>query len=87
MTYEDQLSYLLEDGNLRVPGSRYGWDSQSCAPAAIAVADIIAAESGDPVTEELLDHVMSLVVNDYDGPLELLVEHGAEHGYDWRDYV
>lgn len=52
-------------GHLRT-FSRYGSDSRSCAPVAWRLAYLIARESAEEVTEELLDGTMSSVVNDSD---------------------
>jgi hypothetical protein len=75
MKADEALRYLTRDGG-RVPCSRYGHDSQSCAPVALAVAEIVAEATGEPVTREALDHAMSLVVNDHDDPFTLIREHG-----------
>ena len=88
MTYDEMEAFLLSDGNLRVPCSRYGWDTRSCAPTAIAVAEIVAGETGMAgVDEDLLDYVMGLVVNDHDDPATILTCHGLEYGYDYADYL
>jgi hypothetical protein len=62
----DAIAYLMADGNLRVPCSRYGRDTAECAPVAWRVAYLVAREQGEPVTREGLDHAMGLVVNDHD---------------------
>ena len=79
-TESEAVTYLSRDGG-RVPCSRYGWDSRSCAPWAWAAALIVARETegGDPTTEDL-EHMMGRVVNDHDDPASLIAEHGAEHG-------
>jgi hypothetical protein len=66
-------------GWLRVPCSRYGNTSAECAPVAYRVAYLMARESGDDVTREGLQHAMSLVVNDSDGPAEIVREYGHRH--------
>lgn len=63
-------------GHLAVPCSRYGSTSAQCAPVAWRLAYIIARESGEDVTTELLDHSMSLVVNDHDDVAYMLKEYG-----------
>lgn len=70
------MAFLTKDPG-RVPCSRYGHNSESCAPVALATADIVADATGQPVTYELLDHMMSLVVNDHDDPESLIREHGT----------
>lgn len=77
MTNEAALAYLLKDGNLAVPGGRYGSDTEDCAPVALALARIIGEANGDPMTEDLLDSCMSLVVNSHDDVESLLREHGT----------
>lgn len=62
----DGIAYLMKDGNARVPCSRYGRDTEDCAPVAWRVAYLVAREQGEPVTREALDHAMGLVVNDHD---------------------
>jgi hypothetical protein len=73
----DALAYLMQDGNLRVPGGRYGHDTATCAPVAIAVAEIWQESSGDPITTDDLDGAMSLVVNSSDAVLSLIRDHGT----------
>ena len=75
----DAIEYLERDGG-RVPCSRYGSNSRECAPAAWAAAVIVAGETGTRVTRDLLDECMSLVVNDSDGPAELIADYGREYG-------
>jgi hypothetical protein len=41
------------------------------------MAEIIADESGEEITSDLLDQCMSLVVNDHDDPFTLIREHGS----------
>lgn len=59
-------------GYLRTPCSRYGRTSAECAPVAWDFATAIALMTGDDVDEQLLDHAMSLVVNDSDDVANLL---------------
>ena len=86
MTFTEQQSieYLTTDGG-RVPCSRYGYDSQSCAPVAYAAALILEGETGEPMTLEDLDHTMGLVVNDHDDIEYMLREYGSEYGFAWSD--
>lgn len=76
MTRTEAIAFLTRDGNLRVPCSRYGHDSLSCAKVAVKVEAILAAETGEETTEESLDYVMGLVVNDHDDPEYLLRNYG-----------
>lgn len=63
-------------GHLGTPGSRYGRTSADCAPVAYAVALIYQDANGDDIDADLLSRIMSQVVNDSDGPEELIREHG-----------
>jgi hypothetical protein len=81
------IEFLTADGNLRVPCSRYGFDSASCAPVAYAAAVIVACEQGEALTEADLDYMMGLVVNDHDDPGYLIQNYGAEYGFDATDYL
>ena len=76
-------AHLNEPG--RVPCSRYGTDSRSCLPVAYAVALILEAETGEPLSAESLDHAMALVVNDFVDPEALLQRYGPEYGLTWSE--
>ena len=86
LTRADALAHLMRDGNLRVPCSRYGHDTETCAPVAYTAAAKYAEETGEPLTLDSLDYMMGLVVNDHDDverflpadPLDVLAE---EIGY------
>lgn len=77
LTLADAVAFLTQEGNFRVPCSRFGHDSASCAPVAYALAEIIADANGDPIDTEQLDYCMGLVVNDHDDVRSLIVEHGT----------
>ena len=81
MNQEHAIEYLTQDPG-RVPCSRYGWDSASCAPVAYATAVIVAGETASDIDEDLLDHMMSLVVNDHEDPEDLIRDYGASYGFD-----
>lgn len=75
---------LCEGGNYAVPCSRYGTDTESCAPVAARVAVILnheTGEEGDP------DYVMGLVVNDHPDPAKLLLSYGPSYGFDPDDFI
>lgn len=74
---DSAASFLARFGNLRVPCSRYGYDTESCIPVAIRLANIIADASGEPLAAELLEHAMSLVVNNHEDVSTVLTEHGG----------
>jgi hypothetical protein len=82
------IEYLNRDGNLEVPCSRYGWDTFSCSPVALSVAHIFEEANGEEITEELLEDLMGLVVNDSASVAELLAAHGtAEEREEWAEYA
>lgn len=73
------LEYLTADGpHLAVPCSRYGRDSEDCAPVAWRVAYLVAREQGEPITFDDLDWAMGLVVNDHDDVKYMVNAYG--HG-------
>lgn len=81
-TLEGMTKYLLgDDGNMRVPCSRYGHDTISCIPITFAVVTIMAQETGEPVTTEGIDHIMGLVVNDHEDPDYIIRNYGREYGF------
>ena len=87
-TYAEQAA-AIEDalcatGNYAVPGSRYGDDTESCAPVAARVAVILNHETGE---EEDPEYVMGLVVNDHPDPAELLLSYGPSYGFDPDDFI
>lgn len=86
MTRTEMSEYLTRDSG-RVPCSRYGWDSASCAPVAVAVAVISEIETGEPMTQDWLDRIMGLVVNDHDDIDYLIRTYGPLHGFDPSDYL
>lgn len=69
-------------GGGKTPGSRYGSDADACAPVAIAVAHILAAETGEETTGYSLNEVMGWVVNDSDEPMDIINRDGQRHGHD-----
>jgi len=70
------MKFLMQDGNLRVPCSRYGRDTVSCAPVAWRLAYIWAREMGEPITRDLLDNAMGLVVNDHEDVAYVIRTYG-----------
>lgn len=86
METQTAIDYLTRDGG-RVPCSRYGYDSHSCAPVAYAAAVILAGEAGAEPTLEECDFIMGLVVNDHDDPEYLIRNYGPEYGFDPEDLL
>lgn len=76
----DMLDWLQRDGDLCVPYSRYGRFTSDTAPWAVACLLIAIDANGTsgmaPITDSL-EYDMGLVVNDSDGPLELVLRHGG----------
>ncbi len=60
------------------PGSRYGVKARDWQPIAIALANIMLRETGEPHTEESLDHLVGLVVNDHDDVAYTLETYGTD---------
>lgn len=75
-TLREWVDWLSEDPG-KVPCSRYGRNSEECAPWAVALEIIYLEGSGENHDEpELnLQHAMGLVVNDHDEPLELVRDY------------
>ena len=69
---DDAIQYLTEEGNLRVPCSRYGNDSESCAAVAYDATVAYLDATGEAMTNSLLDYIMGLVVNNHDDIAHLL---------------
>lgn len=72
----DGIAWLLKDGNLRVPCSRYGRDTEQCAPVAWRVAFLTARESGEGISKDLLDFTMGLVVNEHSDVAYMVKTYG-----------
>lgn len=72
MNRAEGIAFLNREGNLAVPGGRYGWDTESCSPIAWDLAEVIADANGDPVTKDELESCMGLVVNSHDDVAFLL---------------
>lgn len=65
---------LYPPEGLLVPCSRYGRDADDVAPWAILTAAVYADANGDEGWD-VLEHCLSMVVNDSDGPAELLADY------------
>lgn len=80
MTKDEAIEFLMQDGNLRVPCSRYGHVTSDCAEVAWAALQAMktATEVEDEVAE--LDHLMGLVVNDHDDIEYLILNYGTDEG-------
>lgn len=92
MTWDHAEDFLLRDGDLRVPCSRYGSSTSDCAWVAYVVARILDRDAGtdpDDAGEELLDYAMGLVVNDHDDVAYTIANYATDvelsylRGEDW----
>ncbi len=81
------MAFLMQDGNLAVPGGRYGRDTVSCAPVAMALAKIMQYHNGEPITYYSLDSDMGLVVNGADDVADLIRENATLIDLDPSDYL
>lgn len=70
------MAYLLQDGNLGVPGGRYGSDTVTCAEIALILADVHEYANGEARTYYGLDADMGFVVNSSDDVAYTLYEYG-----------
>lgn len=72
----DDWQKQLTGENLDVPASRYGRNASEVAPWAIASVMIYDAYMGEPDdVEAFAEHAMSLVVNDADDVMEMVLAH------------
>lgn len=69
------MAFLMQDGDLQVPGGRYGTSTRSCAEVAIIVSLIMQYHNGESITYHQLDSDMGLVVNSGDDVAYLLFEY------------
>jgi hypothetical protein len=74
--YKFCMAFLMQDGNLGVPGGRYGSDTAACAPIAILMALVMQYHNGEPISYYSLNSDMGSVVNSADGVADLLSESG-----------
>jgi hypothetical protein len=81
MTDKQALEYLTRDGG-RIPCSPWGTSSEEAAPVALVLARIMDGEDAGRMGPDLLDEMMSLVVNAADDVPYLIANYGAEYGAD-----
>ena len=81
MKRSEGIAFLMKDGNLKVPCSRYGRDTEECAPVAWRLTYIFCRETGEPITFDKLDYNMGQVVNDHDDVAYMIRNYG---GYKYR---
>lgn len=87
MTKEEAIKFLTKDGNLKVPCSRYGHDSESCAEVAWAAEVIYCQVAPDEMTFDSLDRMMGLVVNNHDDVEYIIRSYGEQYGFKPGDYL
>ena len=76
MRRKDGIAFLMREGYGRVPCSRYGRNTEECAPVAWRMAYLFARETGTELDEERLDFAMGLVVNDHDDVAYIIRSYG-----------
>ncbi len=76
-TRREGIDYLTLDGPHLQCFSRYGATSIECAPVAWRVAYLVASAQGEPITFELLDYAMSLVVNEHSDVTYMIRHYGG----------
>lgn len=97
--YKFCMAFLMQDGNLQVPGGRYGTTTRSCAETAIIMSLIMQYHNGETITYYQLDSDMGSVVNSSDDVATMLYEWGelvfdgkgfgplGNDGFDITDYL
>ena len=80
------MAFLMQDGNLMVPGGRYGGTTMDCADTALAVSKIMQYHSGEPITYHSLNSDMGSVVNSSDDVADMIRENAELVGLDPADY-
>jgi hypothetical protein len=74
LTYSEGIALLTQDTGA-VPCSRYGRNSEDCAPVAWRLCEIVADSNGEPIDADELEHAMGLVVNDHDDVAGLILDN------------
>ena len=73
--YKWSMAFLMQDGDLQVPGGRYGISTRTCADVAIIMSLIMAYHNGESITYYQLDSDMGSVVNSSDDVAYMLFEY------------
>ena len=79
--FDEIVDYLSADGG-KVPCSRYGHDSESCAYVAGVLCLIMEDATGEQTTDESADYIMGLVVNDHDDVEIMIRDYASLVGFD-----
>ena len=62
------MAFLMQDGNLGVPGGRYGSNTRNGVPSARSSTHcVFQYHNGEPITYYSLNSDMGMVVNSSDG--------------------
>src|SRR4029077_20378736 len=69
------MAFLMQDGDLGVPGGKYGTSTRTCAEVAIVMSLIMQYHNGETITYHQLDSDMGLVVNSSDDVAYMLYEY------------
>ena len=83
--YKWAMAFLMQDGDLAVPGGRFGICTRSCAEVAIIMSLIMQYHDGEPITYYKLNSDMGMVVNSSDDIPYLFFEY-AELVFDGRGF-
>lgn len=73
--YKWAMAFLMQDGDLDVPGGRYGTSTRTCAEVAIIMSLIMQYHNGESITYYQLDSDMGIVVNSSDDVAYMLYEY------------
>lgn len=77
----DGIAYLTNGGqdDHLACFSDYGRTTAQCAPVAWRLAYLLARESGEPITSDVLDHTMTMVVNEHEDVAYIVRTYGGGH--------
>jgi len=75
MDHQEAMDFLLKNGNLDVPCSRYGRNTLECAEVAYQIDFIVCDANGTEMDEDTLYYAMGMVVNDHPDVANLLREN------------
>lgn len=81
------MELLMRHGNLRVPGGRYGYNTETCAEIAWVLSQCMQAATGEDITAEKLEFDMGLVVNGHDDVAYAILSYGRELGIDPAEWL
>jgi len=85
--HEDEIRALVERDTGDAPASPYGVKARDWMPVAVAACIVLQGETGERLTEDDVDHVVSMVVNGHEDVAYILVTYGTEYGYEPEDFL